>query len=98
MGLNVITCSAVCSFASHLQAAVQAITHLCVSEWNRPTLVERQLSLTYAGLGKLNSSGIGLTWLIILWSLEVFSRHSMLYLYSVHHATLVPDLIEVRVN
>ena len=77
---------------------MQAITYLCVSEWNRPTLVERWLSLTHEGLGKLNSSGIGLTLLIIIWSLEVFSRHSMLYLYSVHLATLVSDLIEFRVN
>ena len=98
MGLNVIAYSAVCSFAPPLQAAVQAITHLCISEWNRPTLVERWLNLTHEDLGKLNSSDIGLTSLIIILSLEVFSHHSMLYFYSVHCATLVPDLIEVRVN
>ena len=61
MGQDVITCSAVCSFASHLQAAVETIPHLCVSERNKPTPVRRRLSLTHAGLGTLNPGGIGLT-------------------------------------
>ena len=91
MGQDVITRSIVCSFAPHSQAAVEVIPHLCVSKQNRPTPVRRQLSLTHAGLRKLNAGGTGLTSLINVWSREVFSRHSMLHLYSGHPATLVPD-------
>ena len=58
MGQDVIMCSAV-FFAPHLQAAIEAIPHLCVSERNKPMPVWRRLSLTHAGLKKLNSGGVG---------------------------------------
>ena len=80
-----------CSFAPHSQAAVEAIPQLCVSERERPTPVWRRLSLACADLGQLNPSGVGTTSLINVWSLEAFSHHSMLHLYSSHRATLVPD-------
>ena len=72
MGKDIIASSAVCSFAPHLQAAVEAIPHLCVSERNRPTPVRRRLNLIHAGLGKLNPGGVGATFLINLWNLEAF--------------------------
>ena len=75
----------------HSQAAIEAIPHLCVSEQNRPTPVWRRLSLTHAGLEKLNPGGIGLTSLINVWESRVFFCHSMFYLYSAHHTKLVPD-------
>ena len=64
MGRDFIMPSAVCSFAPHSQAAVEAIPHLCVSERNKPTPVCKNFSLTHAGLGKLNPGGVGLTSLI----------------------------------
>ena len=91
MGQDAITCSAVCLFVPQSQAAVEAKLHLCVSERNKPTQVRRQLSLTHAGLGKLNPGSVGLTSLINVWSLETFSCHSMLHLYSADCAALVPD-------
>ena len=91
MGRDVITCSSVCSFALHSQAAVEAIHHLCVSERNRPTPVGRQLNLTQAGLGQLNPGDLGLTSLKKIWSLKAFSRDFMFHLYSAHRATLVPN-------
>ena len=87
-------CSAVCSFAPQSQTAVEAIHYLCIFEQNRPTPVQRQFSLTHAGLEKLISSGVGLISLINVWSREAFSRHSMLFLFSAHGATLVPDWAE----
>ena len=65
----VITYSAVCSFAPRSQAALEAITHLCVSEQNRPMSVRKRLSLTYAGLGKLITGGVELTLLITVCAL-----------------------------
>ena len=91
MGQDVIACSALSSFAPHSQAADKAIPHLRVSERNRPTPIWRRLNLTHAGLGNLIPGGVALTSLINAWSLEAFSRHSMLHLYSTHRATLVPD-------
>ena len=54
-------------------------------------LVCRQLSLTHAGLGKLNPSGVRPTSLINVWSQKVFFCHSVLHLYSSHCATLMSD-------
>ena len=53
LGQDAIICLAVCSFVPHLQAAVEAIPHLCISEWNGSIPVRRQLSLTHADLEKL---------------------------------------------
>ena len=91
MGQDVHTCSAVCFVASHLQAAVKTIPHLYVSEQNRPTPVWRWLSLTLASLTKLIPCNVGLAFLINIYSIEAFSCHSILHLYSAHRATLVPD-------
>ena len=84
-------CSAVCTFAPHSQAALKAIFYLCVSERKIPTPGWKQLSLTNAGLGKLNPGCVGIASLINIWSLEAFSRHSMLSLYFSHRATFVPN-------
>ena len=91
--LACIKCSADCSFVPQLQSAVEVIPYLCVSEQNRPTPDPRRLSLTRAGLKKLIFVSIGRTFLINAWRLEAFSRHSMLHLYSVHRAALVPDWV-----
>ena len=91
MKINVITCSAVCSFAPHSQATLETTTYLCVSKRNRAMPVRRRLSLTHAGLVKPNPGGIGLTSLINVWSVEAFSRYSMHHLYSAHRATLLHD-------
>ena len=40
-------------------------TSFCVFEQNRPTPVTRRLSLTHAGIGKLNPGGVGMTSLIM---------------------------------
>ena len=95
MGQDIIT--VVCSFAPvpHLQAAVEAVLHLCISERNRPTSVWKRSSLTHAGLGKLNPGAVGLTSLINVWSLEAFFRQSMLHLYSTYYATLVPGWVRL---
>ena len=55
-GEGVITCSTVCFFAPRTP-------HLCIVEWNNPTLVRRRLSLTHAGLRKEITDGIKLKWL-----------------------------------
>ena len=48
-----------------------------------------RLSLTDADLENLTFGGVGITFLINVWNLEAFSRHSMLHLCSTHRATLV---------
>ena len=91
MEQKVIMYSAVCSFTPHSRDAIEAIPHLYVSEWIRPMLVWKQLSLTHAGLEKLILDGIEFGSLINVWNQEVFFCHFMLYLNSTHHATLVPN-------
>ena len=46
IGHAVSTWFAVCSEAPHSQFGKKARPHLCMQEWNRPTLVRRRLSLT----------------------------------------------------
>ena len=72
MEQKVIMYSAVCSFAPHSQDVIEAIPHLYVSEWIRPMLVWKQLSLTHAGLEKLILDGIEFASLINVWNQEVF--------------------------
>ena len=72
MEQGVITCSAVCSFAPHSQASVNAISFLCIYERNRATSARRRLSLSHAGLGRLISSGVYLASLKTAWSLGAF--------------------------
>ena len=99
MDQNVTTCSDVCSLAPHSQAAIEAIPYSCVSEQNKSIPVQRQLSLTHTGLGKLNLNGVGLTSLINVWSQKAFSCYSILHLdYSAHCATPVPDWVGLFSN
>ena len=78
MGQVVITCSAVCSFVPHSQAAVEVIPHLCVSKRNRPMPIRRRSSVTHKGLGKIIPGAVGLASSINVWSRELFSCHFML--------------------
>ena len=52
MGYATRTWSAVCLEASHSEFSEGARPYLCMNEWNRPTPVLRQLSLTQAVQGK----------------------------------------------
>ena len=79
------------SFAPYLRATVKATHHLCVSKRNKPMPVPMQLSLTHASLGKLNPGFVELIFLINVWRLDVFSRHSLLHLYSTHCAAVLSD-------
>ena len=54
IGHAVSTWSAVCSEVPHSQFGEGARPHLCMDEWNRPTPVRRQLSLTQVAWGKLS--------------------------------------------
>ena len=58
IGHAVRTWSAVCSEAPHSQFGEGARTHLCMDEWNCPTPVHRQLSLTQAAWGKPIPTGL----------------------------------------
>ena len=58
IGHVVRTWSAVCSEAPHSQFGKGARPHLCMDEWNRPTPVRRQLSLTQAARGKPIPTGL----------------------------------------
>ena len=58
IGHPVSTWSAVCSEGPHFQFGEGARPHLCMDEWNRPTLVCRQLSLTQAARGKPIPTGL----------------------------------------
>ena len=58
IGHAVSTWSAVCSEAPHSQFGEGARPHLCMDEWNRPTLVRRRLSLTQAARGKPIPTGL----------------------------------------
>ena len=49
---------AVCSEAPHLQFGEGARPRLCMDEWNRPTPVNRRLSLTKAARGKPIPTGL----------------------------------------
>ena len=52
------TWSAVCSATPLSQFEEEARPHLCMEEWNRPTAVRRQLSLTQAVREKLIPTGL----------------------------------------
>ena len=80
--------SAVCSSAPHLQTAVGAIPHLCTIERNKPTPVQRRLSLTQDVPGRYIPSRLGMT----SGKREVLPCHSVFHLVSTQHATLVHDL------
>ena len=58
IGHIVSTWSAVCSEVPHSQFGEGARPHLCMDEWNCPTPVHRQLSLTQATRGKPIPTGL----------------------------------------
>ena len=60
IGRAIRTWSAVCSAALHLQFGEGARPHLCMDEWNRPTPVLKQLSLTQAAWDKPIPTGLGI--------------------------------------
>ena len=80
IGHAVSTWSAVCSEAPHLQLGEGVRPHLCMDEWNRPTLVCRQLSLTQAARGKPIPTGLALVSGTKAQSLEAFSQYLVFHL------------------
>ena len=72
--------SVVCSEAPHSKFGEGARPHLCMDEWNRPTLVCRQLSLTQAARGKPIPTGLSPVSGTKAQSLEAFSQYSVFHL------------------
>ena len=66
--------------APNSQAAVGAITHLCIVERDSPTPVRRRLRRTNANLGKNIFDGAVLTFAMNEWSQEMFSHHPTFHL------------------
>ena len=58
MGHAIRTWSAVCLAAPHSQFGEGARPHLCMDEWNRPTLVLKRLSLTQVASDKPIPTGL----------------------------------------
>ena len=92
MGHIVSTWSAVCSEAPHSQFGEGARPHLCMDEWNRPTLVRRRLSLTQAARGKPIPTGLTLVPGTKTRSLEALSQYSAFHLWFVHSEARMPSL------
>ena len=80
IGHTVRTWSAVCSEVPHLQFSKRARPHLCMKEWNCPTPVHRQLSLTQAAQGKPIPTGLAPVPGTKARSLEAFSQYSIFHL------------------
>ena len=80
IGHAVSTWSAVCSEAPHSQFGEGVRPHLCMDEWNRPTPVRTQLSLTQAARGKPIPTGLALVPGTKARSLEAFSQYSVFHL------------------
>ena len=80
IGHAVSTWSVVCSEAPHSQFGEGARPHLCMDEWNCPTPVCRQLSLTQAAQGKPIPTGLALVLGTKARSLEAFSQYSAFHL------------------
>ena len=79
IGHAVRTWSAVCSDAPHSQFGEGARSHLCMDEWNRPTPVRRQLSLTQATRGKPIPTGLAPIRGTKARSLKAFSQYSIFH-------------------
>ena len=92
IGHAVITWSAACSEAPHLQFGEGARPHLCMDEWNRPTPVRRRLSLTQAARGKPIPTGLTLVPGTKARSLEAFSQYAVFHLWFVHSEARMPSL------
>ena len=80
IGHAVSTWSVVCSEAPHSQFSEGARPHLCMDEWNRPTPVCRQLSLTQAARSKPIPTGLALVLGTKAQSLEAFPQYSVFHL------------------
>ena len=80
IGHAVSTWYVVCSEAPHSQLGEGARPHLCMDEWNRPTSVRRQLSLTQAARGKPIPTGLAPVRGTKARSLEAFSQYSVFHL------------------
>ena len=80
IGYAVSTWSAVCLEAPHSQFGEGTRPHLCMDEWNRPTLVRRRLSLTQAARNKPIPTGLAPVPGTKTWSLEAFSQYSVFHL------------------
>ena len=92
IGHAVSTWSAVCSEAPHSQFGEGARTHLCVDEWNCPTPVRRQLSLTQAVRDKPIPTGLAPVSGTKARSLETFSQYSVFHLWFLHSEARMPSL------
>ena len=92
MGHAIITWSAVCSKATHSQFGKGARPYLCMDEWNCPTPVRRQLSLTQAIRGKLIPIDLTLVLGMKTRSLEVFSQYSAFHLQFAHFILFILSL------
>ena len=88
----VSTWSAVCSEVPHSQFGEGVRPHLCMDDWNRPTPVRRQLSLTQAAWGKPIPTGLAPVSGTKAWSLEAFSQYSVFHLTFVHSEARMPSL------
>ena len=86
------TWSTVCSEAPHSQFGEGARPHLCMDEWNRPTPVRRQLSLTQAARGKPIPTGLAPVPGTKARSLEAFLQYSIFYLLFIHSEARMPSL------
>ena len=80
IGHAVSTWSAVCSEAPHSQFGEGAIPHLCMDEWNCPTPICRQLSLSQAVQGKPIPTGLAPVLGTKAQSLDAFSQYSVFHL------------------
>ena len=80
IGHAVRTWSAVYSDAPHSQFGEGARPHLCMDEWNCPTSVRRQLSLTQAARIKPIPTGLAPVRGTKTRSLEAFSQYSAFHL------------------
>ena len=80
IGHAVRTWSAVCSEAAHSQFGEGARRYLCMHEWNRPTPVRRQLSLTQATRDKSIPISLAPIPGTKVRSLDVLSQYSVFHL------------------
>ena len=92
IGHAVSTWYAVCSEAPHSQFGEGVRPHLCMDEWNCPTPVRRQLSLTQAVWGKPIPTGLALVSGTKARSLEAFSQYSVFHLCFFHSEAQMPSL------
>ena len=76
MGHAIRMWSAVCSVVLQLQFDEEVRPHLCMVEWNCPTLVRRWLSLTQAVWGKLIPTDLALVLGVKTWRAWKYSHNT----------------------